>query len=147
MAEPPLQRSTLLDLGDDGRVVTDTSVETEVSAVYLAEADRAEIGCVDAVGEQFDRLDRIVRHPQSAGKHICRSSWKYSEGRVGASDPSSDFVEGAIAAKADNNVEPAPCGIVGKSCGMPAAVRFDHFDVVALSQATVNDHSVARRYR
>ena len=147
MTEPSLPRSTSFDAFDDRRVEPDARVEAEVPAVHLAEPDRTEVVGVDAVGEILDSLDRVVRHAERASEHVGRPAGEDSEGGVGTGDARRDFVERAVAAESDDDVEPPPSGIVGESGGVTATVRLDHLDVVITAQASMHDHGVARRDR
>ena len=147
MPEPPLQRAAALHPFDDRGVEADAGVEAEVAAVDLAEADRPEVGGVDAVGEQLDRDDRVVRHADRAGEHVGRPAGQHAERRLGAGDPGGDLVERAVATVADHHVEAATGRVVGEARGVAAAVRLDDFDVVAAAQPAMDHHGVARRDR
>ncbi len=120
--EPPLERCAPLDRLDDRGVEADARVEAEEAAVDPTETDRSQIGCVEPVGEQIRRGDRIVGHAEGSGEHVRRTAGQDAERRVGAGDTGRHFVEGAVAAVSDHDVDTAPGGIVGEAGGVTAPI-------------------------
>ena len=147
MAEPPLHRSTLLDLAYDGGVVPDARVEAEVPTVDVAEADRPDVACGDAVGQQLHRSNRIVGHAEGAGEHVGAAARQRAERGLGTGHTGGDLVERAVAAEADDDIDATAGGILGEPGGVSAAIGLDDLDVVALGESSVHDHGVARRHR
>ena len=70
-----------------------------------------------------------------------------AERRFGPRHTGRDLVERAIAAEADDDVDPATGSILGKPDGMPAAVGLDDLYVIALGESPMHDHGVTRRHR
>ena len=131
----------------DGGVVADAGVEAEEPPVDLAQADRAEVAGVDAVGQQLDGGDGVVGQPDRAGEHVRRAAGQGAERGVGAGDAGGHLVERAVAAEADDDVGAAAGGVVGEAGGVAAAVRLDELDVVVAAQPAVHDDRVAGRHR
>ena len=147
VAEPALHRGVPLDPADDGCVEPDPGVEAEEPPVDASEADRADVARSDPVRQQVDRRDRIVRQAERAGEHVRRPAREHAERGVGAGDPGRDLVERAVAAEADDDVEPAPCGVGRVPRRVPAPVGLDDLDVVVACETPVDDDRVARRDR
>ena len=101
MAEPALPRRPLLDRLDDGGVVADARVEAEEATVDPAQADRAEVAGVDAVGEVLGGGDGIVGQPDRAGEDVGRPARQHAERGVAAGDAGRHLVERAVAPEAD----------------------------------------------
>jgi hypothetical protein len=136
-----------LDPLDDGRVVPDPGVEAEVPAVDLTESDRTDVAGVDAGGQQFGGLDRVVRHAQRAGEDVGGPPGEDAECGGGPGDAGGDLVERAVAAVPDHHVDAAPCGVLGEKGGVAAAVGLEDLDVVAAAQPAVHDDGVACGHR
>ncbi len=131
-----------LDPLDHSGVEADTGVEAEVAAVHLTETDRTKIGGVDARGEVFDGIDRVVRQADRASEHVGRPAGQHTERRVGAGDAGGDFVERAVTAETDHDVDAPAGGVVSETGGVTAPVGLDDLDVVTPAEATVDDHRV-----
>ena len=149
MAEPALQRGAAARrLAHDRGVVADAGVEAEEAAVDLAETDRADVGGVDAVGEQVSG----ARPGRWAARACGRRRWSMPPGSTPSAVsvpamPGRHLVQRAVAAEADDDVDAAAGGVVGEAGGVPAPVGLDELDVVALRQRAVHDHGVACRHR
>ena len=143
---PTLERAVVLDFFHDGRVVANTGVEAEVATVHFAEADGFDVVAVDAVGKLLHSKHRIVGHTQRSGKHVGASARQRTERSVGAGNAGGHFIERAIAAKADDDVDATSGGILRKSGGVAAAVRFDDLNVVAARQNLVHYDGVSGRH-
>ena len=112
MTEPPLHRCASLDLADDSGVVADAGVKAEVSAVDMTEPDRTDVARGDPVCQQLHRRDRIVGHTQCAGEHVGAAAGKDRQRGVGSGDAGSHFVQRAVAAEADDDIDAAPGSVV-----------------------------------
>ena len=130
-----LSEPALLDPLDDRRVEPDAGVEAEEPSVDPAEPDRAEVGGVDAAGQQLDRFDRVVRHADRAGEHVGRTAGQHTERRLAAGDAGGHLVERAVATEPDHHVDAATGGVVGEPGGVAAAVGLDDLDVVPAGSA------------
>ena len=64
-----------------------------------------------------------------------------------AGDTSGHFVERAIPAEPDHDVNSTARCILGETNGVPATVGLDDLDLVPLGERTVDDDGVARRHR
>ncbi len=147
MTQPALHRAAPLDLLDHRSIEADPGVETEVPAVHLAEADRAEVSGVDAVGQFVDGGHRVVGHAECAGEHVGGTAGQHAECGVGAGNTRGDLVQGAVAAETDHHVDTTSRSIVGESRGVAPTVCLDHLHVVFAAQSPVHDHGVACRHR
>ena len=147
VTEPALHRGVPLDPADDGGVEPDPGVEAEEPAVDASEPDRADVVGPDPVRQQVDGGDRIVRQPERAGEHVRRSAREHAERGVGPGDPGRDLVERAVAAEADDDVEPAPCRVGRVPRRVPAPVGLDDLDVVVACEPSVDHDRVASRDR
>ena len=144
VAEPTLERAVTFDAFDHGGIEADPGVEAEVAAVDLAQTDRSKIGCIDAVREVVGRLDRIVRHAKGAREHVRRAAREHAERGVRAGDPGGDLVQRAVPAETDHDIDAATGGVMCETSGVSASVGLDELDLVALAEAAMHDHRVAR---
>ena len=147
VAEPALHRGVPLDLADDGGVEPDPGVEAEEPPLTRpSPIGRMSPALIPFASRSTAAIGSFGR-PERAGEHVRRSAGEHAQRGVGPGDPGRDLVERAVAAEADDDVEPAPCRIGRVPRRVPAPVGLDDLDVVVACEPSVDDDRVASRDR
>src|ERR1700683_4090615 len=74
-------RADALDCPDYLSVKPDAAVEREVTAVGLAEPDRALTTGGECSENLTGRIDGVARQAEGAGEHVAAAAWQRGEGR------------------------------------------------------------------
>ena len=145
MADPALDRGPPFHELHHGGVVADAGVEAEVPAVHLAEPDRAGVvGVVEGDGEHLDRADRVVREPDRSGEDVRRAAREHTECGVRSGDAGGDFVQCAVAAEPDDDIDAASRGVLREPGRMAPPVRLDERHFVPSGQLLMDHDGVPR---
>ena len=147
MSKPALQRCVPFNLAHNSGVIAHAGMEAKVSAVDVAQPDRFDSSSGDSFGQLLYGNHRIVGHAQRAGEDVGATTGQNAKRSVGTCDTRGYFVERAIAAVSNHDIDPTTGCILGESGGMTAAVGLDDLDVIAHGQGAVHDDRVTCGHR
>ena len=119
----------------------------EESSIGSAESDGGDVVAVERINNQLHCFDGIVRHAEGAGKDIGRPAGQHSQCCLGGGKAGGHFVQGAVAAIGDHDVNASPGRIFGKTGGMATPVGLHDLHIVVLRQALMHRNGVFRRHR
>ncbi|CAM8625091.1 hypothetical protein MCETE7_00995 [Acidimicrobiia bacterium] len=133
MVRPSLDRSPSFDFGDHGSIETDTDMKEKMPVVHDTQTDSSNRVEGQGIEKDTGGFDRVVWKSQRPGEDVGGSPGEGGECGVGSGESICGFIEGAIAAQNNHNVETVGRSLAGELGGMAPMGRLEDRDLMVRS--------------